>query len=305
MVGGEEDVGKADADEGAAGWGFDELEGGAEDDGAGTFAADQGASYVEGVFGEELVEVEAGDAAGDVGELLADLGGVGVAEGFECRVDLADATASCDVCGELGFGGGAYGEERAVVEEEVEGGDVVDGLAAHEAVDAAGVVADHAADGAAAVGGGVGGKGEVEFFGGVANAIEHDAGLDFDCAILHVDLAHAVHVFGEVEDDGGVAALACEGGAASTGKDGRVEAAAECDGGDDVGFVAWDDDADGNVAVVGGVGGVEGFRGWVEADFAANLLAEQLTELVGVGEGVVCAGVGAGQNDEGGGGHRA
>ncbi len=40
VVGGKEDVGEADADEGAAGWGFDELQCGAEDDGASAFAAD-------------------------------------------------------------------------------------------------------------------------------------------------------------------------------------------------------------------------------------------------------------------------
>jgi hypothetical protein len=53
VVGGEEDIGEADADEGAARWGLDELQRGAEDDGAGAFAADEGSSEVEVVFGEE------------------------------------------------------------------------------------------------------------------------------------------------------------------------------------------------------------------------------------------------------------
>ena len=176
--------------------------------------------------------------------------------------------------------------------------DVVDGLAAHQGVDAAGVVADHAADGAAAVGGGVGGEGEGEFFGGLADAVEHDAGLDVDGAGGGIDGAHAAHVLGEVEDDGDVAALAGERGAGSAGEDGGVEGAAGCDGGDDVGFVARDDDADGNVAVVGGVGGVEGFGGGVEADLAADAGAELLLEGVGLGEGVVGASVRARQKDE-------
>ncbi len=210
MVGGEEDVGEANADEGAAGWGFDELERCAEDDGAGAFAADQGAGDVEAVFGEELVEVEAGDAAGDAGKICADLVGVGVADVFEGGVDFADAAACCDVGVELGFGGGADGETGAVVEEEVEREDVVDGFAAHEGVNAAGVVADHAADGAAAVGGGIGREGEVEFFCGVADAVEDDAGLDVDGASDGVDGVHAVHVLREIEDDGGVAALTGE-----------------------------------------------------------------------------------------------
>ena len=83
VVGGEEDVREADAEEGAAGWGFDELKSCAEDDGAGAFAADEGAGEVEGVFREQFVEVEAGDAAGDVGKLLADEVGVGVAKDLE------------------------------------------------------------------------------------------------------------------------------------------------------------------------------------------------------------------------------
>ena len=70
MVGGEEDVGKANADEGAALGAFDELQRCTEDDGAGAFAADQGAGNVEVVFGEQLVEVEAGDAARDVEGIL-------------------------------------------------------------------------------------------------------------------------------------------------------------------------------------------------------------------------------------------
>jgi hypothetical protein len=97
VVGGEEDVGKANADEGAALGAFDELEGGAEDDGAGAFAADEGAGEVEVVFGEELVEVEAGDAAWDAREFCADLIGVGVSDALEGGVDFADAAAGGDV----------------------------------------------------------------------------------------------------------------------------------------------------------------------------------------------------------------
>ena len=201
VVGGEEDVGEANADEGSAGWGFDELEGGAEDNGAGAFAADQGSCEVEVVFGEEFVEVVAGDSARDAWEAGADLVGVGVAELFERGVDLADAASGGDVGGEFGLGGGAYGEAGAVVKEEVEGEDVVDGFAAHERVDAAGVVADHAADGAAGVRGGVGSEGEVEALGGIADAVEDYAGLDADGPVPDVDGVHFVHVFGEVEDD--------------------------------------------------------------------------------------------------------
>ena len=82
VVGGEEDIGEANSYEGAALGAFDELERSAQDDGAGAFAADEGSGEVEVVFGEELVEVEAGDAAGDAREFCADLIGVGVADAF-------------------------------------------------------------------------------------------------------------------------------------------------------------------------------------------------------------------------------
>ena len=88
VVGGEEDVGEAEGDEAAVlGAGF-EVAGGFEDGDAGALGADEGAGDVEVVFGEELVEVVAGDAAGDVGEALADEGGIFVAEAFEAFVDF-------------------------------------------------------------------------------------------------------------------------------------------------------------------------------------------------------------------------
>ena len=205
--------------------------------------------------------------------------------------------------GEFGFGGGPDGEAGAVVEEEVEGLDVVDGFATHQRVDTAGVVADHAADGAAAVRGRVGGESEGEFLCGVADAVEDDAGFDVNRASLCVDCAHAVHVLREVKDDGSVAALSGKRGARSAREDGRVEGATDGDGGDDIGFVAWNDDADGNVTVVGAVGGIEGLGGGVEAYFSADVGTKLVFEFFGLGEGVVGASVGARQKDEWGGGH--
>ena len=55
---------------------FDQAACGFENRGAGSFGADQGAGDVESVFGEQVVQVVAGDAAGNVGEFLADEIGV-------------------------------------------------------------------------------------------------------------------------------------------------------------------------------------------------------------------------------------
>jgi len=66
----------------------------------------------------------------------------------------------------------------AVVGEDLEFFDVVVGLAGHDGMNAAGVVADHAAEGAAVVRGGIGREGEMVLFGGGAKSVEHDSGLD-------------------------------------------------------------------------------------------------------------------------------
>jgi hypothetical protein len=272
LVGGEEDVGEPDAEQGAEGRALDQAQRGGEDHDASSFAADERSRWVEAglILGQEFVEIEAGDASRDLGETGADLVGVAVADGLEAGVDLADASSGGDVGFEFGVGGWADSETGSVVEEQVERDDIVDRLASHQGVDAAGVVADHAAEGAAGVGCGVGGEGEVVELGSVAETVEHDAGLHLDRALDGVDGRHAVHVFGEVEDDRGVAALPGERRSGPAGEEGGVELAAEVDGGDDVGFVAGDDEADGNLAVVGRVGGVEGAGGGIEADFAAD-----------------------------------
>ncbi len=80
-----------------------------DDAGAGAFGTDEGAGDVEAVFREQLVEVVAGDAAGDAGVFLADEGGVAVAEAFQACVDFSDAAAGADFLFDFGFAGFADG----------------------------------------------------------------------------------------------------------------------------------------------------------------------------------------------------
>jgi hypothetical protein len=98
---------------------------------AGALATDKGAGHVEAVLGKELVEVVARDAAGNVREACADEVGVGIAQAAQAGVDLASAPPGSDDGGEFAFSGGADRHAGAVVEQDVEGFDVVDGLAAH------------------------------------------------------------------------------------------------------------------------------------------------------------------------------
>ena len=152
----------------------------------------------------------------------------------------------------------------------------------------AGVVADHAAEGAVPVGGGVGGEGEVVALCGGAEVVVDEAGFDPGEALFRIELEEVVEVLREVEDDGDVAGLTGEGGAGAAGEDGNAVLAADADGGEDVFDRAGDDDADGELAIVGEVGGVDGTGAVVEADLGGGALAELAGELLDEG----CGGLG-------------
>jgi hypothetical protein len=288
-VGGEERVGEGEHREAAAGRRVHQVQRGGEDGGECAFRTDDGAGHLEAALGEKFVEVVAGDAARDLREAAADLVDIAVADTAQASVNLSRTTAAGDDGRNLVVGGGADGHAGAVVEEDVEGADVVGGKAAHDAVRAAGVVADHTADGAAGVGGGIGREGEVMHFGGLADAIENDARLDDGGLRFGIEGEDAPHVFGEVEDNGDVATLAREAGSGAARQDGRAERATGGDGGFHVGGIAGQHDADGGGAVVGGVDRVEGAGGRIEADFTLNGGAESGFELARCGEGFVGA----------------
>jgi hypothetical protein len=82
---------------------------------------------------------------------------------------------------------------------------------------AAGVVPDHPAQRAPAVGRRVGSKRQLVRFGGIAQRIEHDAGLHAREATDRIDLEDPVHVLREVEHHRHVAALSGEAGAPPRG----------------------------------------------------------------------------------------
>jgi hypothetical protein len=113
-------------------------------------------------------------------------------------------------------------------------------------------------------------------FGGGAESVEDDSGLHAGDAAGGIDFENARHVLGEIENDGDVAALAGERGAAAAAEQRRAELAAERDRCKNVVGIAWEHDADGDLAVVGAVGGVESAGAAIEPDFTANLGAQSL-----------------------------
>jgi hypothetical protein len=107
------------------------------------------------------------------------------------------------------------------------------------------------------VGRGIGREGEVVLLGFGAKLIKDNAGLDARDAADGVHLKNGRHVFRKVENDGGVATLAGEGRASAAREQGSAVVAAESHCGKNVFFVAWNDDADRDLAIIGAVGGVE------------------------------------------------
>ena len=126
---------------------------------------------------------------------------------------------------------GAHIHTNAVVGKDFECFDVLVGLAGHYRMHAAGVIADHAAKSAAAVRGWIRAEGEVMFFGGVAEMVEHDTGLHAGDAADRINFENPRHVLGEIEHDRDVAALSGERCASAAAKKRGAELAAEGDGG--------------------------------------------------------------------------
>ena len=178
------------------------------------------------------------------------------------------------------------GHPGAVVQHHLELVDVVDGLAAHQRMDAARVVADHPAERAAAVRRRIGRERQVVHFCRVTHAIEHDAGLHARDLRRGIERDDAVQVLREVHDDRDVAALAGEARARAARQDRRAGFAARCDRRRDVGFVERNDEPDGNLAVVRRVGGVERARAGVEPHFAAHGALQRALERFACGKNV-------------------
>ena len=110
-------------------------------------------------------------------------------------------------------------EPGAVVEQHVERLDVVGGDAGQDRVHAAGVVADHAAERAAAVRGGIGAEGEVVLLGGArAGGRARCRAARARSAALGVELEDPRQVLAEVDQHGVVDGLAGEAGAGAAGE---------------------------------------------------------------------------------------
>ena len=147
---------------------------------------------------------------------------------------------------------------------------------------AARVVADHAAERAAAVRGRIGSERELMRLGGVAQRIEHDARLDaresrWTGSISRIRFMYFVKSSTTATLQHWPARLV----PAPRGRTGAPYCAARRHRRDHIVGVARDDEADRNLAVVGAVGRVERAAAAIEPHLAANLALQRAFEIGG------------------------
>jgi len=152
-------------------------------------------------------------------------------------------------------------------------------------VGAAGVIPNHPAKGAAVVGCGIWAEGQMMFFGGIAQIIENDSGLYSGNSPGGIDLKDPGHVLAEIENYGDIAALSGERRAAAAAEYGCAIFVGQGDGGDDVVGIARNNYSDGDLAVVGAIGGVERAAPVIETYFTTHVAGQCGGKFAGIDYG--------------------
>ena len=272
VVGGGGHVRISEDDEHRRGLAGHEPDRGLGDQGQGSLAADEEGGEVPPVLGQEVLQRVAGDLALEAAEAGADGREVGCDE-FGQAVDGVHAQAAG-----AGRGLAPVGQEQA------QPVDVVRGPPEGHGVGAAGVVADHAAEGRPVLRGGVGPEAQPEGGRGLLQVGHDHARLDAGGAGVGVDAEDGVHVAGEIEDDPRADGVARAGRAAAAAGDRYAEFAGDGQGGGDVLRIDRADDRARRYPVVRGVRGVFGPAARTGVHLSAHGLAEpaeQLVRLVG------------------------
>ncbi len=181
----------------------------------------------------------------------------------------------------LGVRGGvgrADPEARAGRGQHVEAFDVLDGLARHHRMRAARVIADHAAERAAAMRGGIGAKGQTVRGRGFFQLIADHARLHDRVTRCGVDRFDRVQILRMIDTDRCVDGLAAHRRARAARQDRHAEFRAQFDGGFEVVDRARNHDADRRLAIVRRLRRIHRARGRIETDLCRGLRAELLTQ---------------------------
>jgi hypothetical protein len=137
-------------------------------------------------------------------------------------------------------------------------------------MNAAGVVADHAAQGAVCMGRRIRSKGEVEFFGRIPQIVEHKAGFDSRELFVCIQFDDAAHVLGRIQYDSNIAALSGKACSSAASKDRSLVPARDFDSLHNIMNIFWNHHANRDLPVIGGVSRVHCAAAGIEAYFAAD-----------------------------------
>ena len=248
----------------------DQAEFGFEHGDARTFAADDCSRHMETVFRKELIEVIAGDAPGNIRISRANERGVLIANRSELGVDSPAATAPSDEGTQFCFRRRANVQFRAIVEQNAKLFDIINRLAGEQGMSPARIVPYHSAQRASAVGGRIRTKCQMVNFGALAQAVQHDPRLNARNSGARIELQNLVHVFGEIQNNRDIAALAGKARASPTRQNRSAIFSACGYGCDHIIVVSRNHQADGNLTIVGSVCGVERATAAVEAHLSAH-----------------------------------
>lgn len=229
---------------------------------------------MEAIFRKQVVQVIAGDATRNIGILLAHQIAVLITNTPKAGVDVTAPVPRGNDGIEVSLAGLPNTQAESAIGKHFEFFDVLVSLARHHRMNAAGIVADHPTERAAAVAGGIRTKCQVVLFRGGAEMVEHNAGLHASDPALGVELEDVSHVLREVEDDGDVTALAREGSPAAAAEHRNSMLATGGDGGDNVIVVARKNYAYRYLAVIGAVTRVKRTASIVETNFPVDALAQ-------------------------------
>ncbi len=267
LVGGQINIVEAEHDQAQPARARHELERGAERDCERAFGARDRARQVKAVFRQELVEIVARDAPRDFREPLTDAIAVAIAQYAERRDQRRAPAVIRDASGRAGC---TKAEPRAVVEHDLHRREVVGGFAVGGRMRAAGVIADHPADRASIFGRRIGREEQALSRERGVEMTLHHARLNDSQPPRGIDTLNRVHVFGEVEHQGGVAGLTGKARASAAREHRHRVLARQRQRIEDVALVARDDDPERDAPIVRRVGRVDRLRGGVEAHLALH-----------------------------------
>jgi hypothetical protein len=278
FVCGAKDVGKSEHQQALVTGCVDETNRRFEHRGTRAFGSDQGSRQIEPPFRQQGVELESGDAARDLREAGPDLGDMPACQRAQIAADLFCAAVFTRAALDAPPGCPADCQVHAVAGEDFEFLDGIRGRPSDHRVDAAGVVADHAAERAPGVCCGIRTVHQVMRRERPLQIVEDDTGLNARGSSMRIDGHDAPQVPRHVHDHGGVAALPREARAGATRQDSHVVLAARLDRLDDVFDRTRPYHADRRLTVVGGVGRIQGASSSAEIDLAGDLRAKDRFE---------------------------